>query len=228
VTLFSFGHSTLTIADAHMILTGTDVLVDVRSHPTSRHVQWTRERLEPNLKVWTGIDYLWMPQLGGWDARHAGLADIFDQYGCNIRPYLEGHFPKGVISRKLDLTPPAWTVGGFWDYQWFMTLPEFEAGIRRLIELSNTASVAFMCAEGKPWSCHRSLIADYLLHFYGLDVQHLQPRLAKHSEWPSRLPRYDARALQLMTTNVSKLGEDFTLRLVEQNLLSPPPPPPLV
>jgi uncharacterized protein (DUF488 family) len=40
--------------------------------------------------------------------------------------------------------------------------PEFEAGLKMLIQASKREQVAIMCAEAVPWRCHRSLIGDAL------------------------------------------------------------------
>jgi len=38
----------------------------------------------------------------------------------------------------------------------------FREGIRRLLELAETGSLAFMCAEQLYWRRHRRIISDYL------------------------------------------------------------------
>src|SRR3954470_1712312 len=199
--IYSFGHSTLDVEDARRVLDGIDVLIDIRSHPTSKFPHWEL----PQLERWvpeTKLAYTWMPELGGWDVRHAPLTDVMAAHGMDITPYTQGYFPKGRISKRLKLDEPAWTVAGFWDYQWFMTLPEFDLGARALSKLGRSKDIAIMCAELIPWSCHRSMVADYLLHFYQTDVTHLQPKRTAHSIWKSRMDRYEPEALILMRENV--------------------------
>lgn len=197
--IHSFGHSTYDETQALEVLQGIDYLIDVRSHPTSKWNQWEYSQLTGWLGP-HGIKYMWMPELGGWDTRHIPLIEQMESYGLDISPYTKGHFPKGRVAKRLDLELPAWTVAGFWDYQWFMTLPEFDDGINTLLSMKDE-SVAIMCGELLPWSCHRSMIADYLLHFHGEDVQHLQPKVQMHSVWKSRIDRYEPQALQLMKQN---------------------------
>jgi len=48
---------------------------------------------------------------------------------------------------------------GFADY---MQTPEFQMGIKTLIQAAKREQVAIMCAEAVPWRCHRSLIGDAL------------------------------------------------------------------
>jgi uncharacterized protein (DUF488 family) len=43
-----------------------------------------------------------------------------------------------------------------------MQADEFEAGLYKLIRLGKSRKVAIMCAEGNPFRCHRSLVADAL------------------------------------------------------------------
>jgi hypothetical protein len=192
--IYSFGHTTLPLEGAVKILrdNGVKTLVDIRSHPGSaRWPQWNREELEQTIPA-AGIEYVWGNSLGGFRASDAPLAEgLQEQYGVDISPYLKGHFPKGTISRKLKGLPdssPSWTVGGFWDYQFFMMLPRFAEGAQGLLKMD---SPAIMCGELLPWSCHRSMVADWMWHVLGEDVTHLQPRLSKHSTWPSRFARYE-------------------------------------
>jgi len=43
-----------------------------------------------------------------------------------------------------------------------METEEFEQGIRELLRIGSLKRTAIMCAEAVWWSCHRSLISDYL------------------------------------------------------------------
>jgi uncharacterized protein (DUF488 family) len=66
---------------------------------------------------------------------------------------------------------------GFADY---MQTDEFEAGLDRLIALGKSDNVAIMCAEGNPFRCHRSLVADALT-IRGVHALHIS------SERPGKL-----------------------------------------
>jgi uncharacterized protein (DUF488 family) len=48
---------------------------------------------------------------------------------------------------------------GFADY---MQTKEFSESLKKLIEIGKKKRVAMMCAEGNPFRCHRSLVADAL------------------------------------------------------------------
>jgi uncharacterized protein (DUF488 family) len=192
--IFTFGHSTLAAADGADLLRrhGIDVLIDIRSHPTSRWEQWWRE----NLECWVpaaGIRYEWWPSLGGWDERHFGpYAAVMRERDVDLAVYSRGKFPKQRIGRdrgKPDGT--SWTNQGLWDYQWFMTIPEFLRGAERLIrEYADPLdqNCAIMCCEALWWKCHRSMVSDFLTT-RGVDALHVQPKMTVHPG-ASRLTRY--------------------------------------
>ncbi len=58
---------------------------------------------------------------------------------------------------------------GFADY---MQTEAFAAALEELIRLADDRRVAIMCAEGNPFRCHRSLIADALTA-KGVSVTHI-------------------------------------------------------
>lgn len=108
-------------------------LIDVRSHPRSRHnPQFAREHLSSALAR-SGIHYSHMPGLGG--RRHA----------------------------RRDSTNTGWRNLSFRGYADHMETPDFKDSLDRCIGLAHDERVVMMCAEAVPWRCHRSLIADALL-----------------------------------------------------------------
>ena len=56
-----------------------------------------------------------------------------------------------------------------------MQTKEFAAGLGKLAQLSKEKRVAIMCAEGSPFRCHRSLVADALI-VRGGTVVHIASR----------------------------------------------------
>lgn len=196
--LMSIGHSTHTAEKfVHLLKNGeVEVLVDVRSHPTSRWEQHRKEAYEEYLPK-SRIAYLWMPELGGWTAKHMDRAKHFAALGVNIASYSGGKFPKHHIAiDKPDAQTPTWTNQGLFDYSWFTTLPEFQKGLNDLIELSVRVNVAMCCAEGMWWKCHRSMIADNVV-FRGGDVRHLPGRKTHGQTLGDRLTRYDPRIIDI-------------------------------
>jgi uncharacterized protein (DUF488 family) len=154
-TVFTIGHSNhslerfLELLAMHEIAT----LADVRSFPGSR--KWPhfgREMLTESLRR-AGIEYRWMPELGG--RRKSGQA----------------------LSRHT-----AWTTAAFRAYADYTDTPEFAAGLETLASLARTKRTAYMCSEGLWWQCHRRLISDALL-VRGFDVRHILPdgKIALHA-----------------------------------------------
>lgn len=212
--IVTFGHTTLERDAALAVLDagGVDVVIDVRSHPTSRFDQWNREGYG-GLAKWvpgfTGgaVKYQWWPELGGWDLRHAEDAELRErmhQVGVDLAAYSGGYFPKQRIAKQVVVGPlaagsPVWTNMGLYDYAWYTSTPEFNRGIDRLISMFGTyegsgdddkPTCALMCAEAVWWRCHRSMIADVLVA-RGVEVRHLPRWNQAHSEViGDRLARY--------------------------------------
>lgn len=61
---------------------------------------------------------------------------------------------------------------GFADY---METPAFQTGLEKIEKLANKKQCVLMCAEGIPWRCHRSLIADALT-LQNYQVFHIQSK----------------------------------------------------
>ena len=134
-TIFVVGHSTRPIESFIDLLKAhsIDILVDIRTIPKSRHNPQFNEEPLKTKLDDNKIGYLHMKGLGG--LRHA------DKNSINMG------------WRNLSFR-------GFADY---MQTKEFDNSLRELITLSKTHTVAIMCAEGNPFRCHRSLVADALL-----------------------------------------------------------------
>lgn len=134
--LFTIGHSTRPLADFIALLAahGITLLVDVRTVPRSRHnPQFNSDTLAAAL-AGAAIGYRHEKDLGG--LRHA-------------RP---------------DSTNTAWRNASFRGYADYMQTPAFAQALAQVVALSHAGErVALMCAEGAPFRCHRSLIADALV-----------------------------------------------------------------
>lgn len=205
--LFTVGHSNISL-DAFMKVMESgpghiDVLMDVRSHPTSKWEQFRKEELQHSMPA-RGVGYVWEPRLGGWTADHMALFDVFKEYGVNISAYARGKFPKQRIApKRADCEPgplfgskPEWTNQGLYDYSWFESLTEFLDGADELMRLATSRNVAIMCCESLWWKCHRSMISDYVV-WAGGDALHLQPKLTSHKKSiGNRIERYDTRIIE--------------------------------
>ena len=170
------------------IARGIDVIVDVRSHPTSRWEQWQLA----NMNAWLPqrrFDVEWEPGLGGWTAKHyEEYQESMAEVGVDLGAYSKGAFPKQRIGRKVarkpgqrcaDLDPPTWTNQGLYDYAWFTSIPEYQEALQRLVDRyaePDQPKAAIMCAEALWWKCHRSMVADTLLAIHGVNAMHIKPR----------------------------------------------------
>jgi len=147
-TIFTAGHSTRTIEEMIALLADGAIaaVADVRRYPSSRrHPQFNRGALASSLEE-VGVRYDWLGEsLGG---RRAATVPASESPNA------------------------AWQVAAFRHYADAMESEEFRAGIERLEGIARSHRTAFLCAEHNWWSCHRRLIADYLL-VRGWTVVHL-------------------------------------------------------
>jgi len=151
-TLWTIGHSTRGWEEFLALLATQriEAIADVRRFPGSRRYPWfAGETMAANLPA-AGIDYLWLPQLGG-------------------RRRVQPGSPNG-----------GWRNASFQGYADHLYSAEFAEGLEQLLQLAVRRRTAVMCAEAVWWRCHRRLIADVLtergipvLHI--LDAGHVQP-----------------------------------------------------
>lgn len=149
MVIYTIGHSTRTIEGFIELLEAhrIQLVVDVRTIP--------RSRMNPQFNMDSlhkslkaaGIEYLHMEGLGG--LRHA---------------------KKGSINT-------GWHNASFRGFADYMQTEEFSENLGRLIEMARKKRTVIMCAEGAPFRCHRSLIADTLLA-RGLKVEHITGKSA--------------------------------------------------
>ncbi len=81
----------------------------------------------------------------------------------------------GLRRPQKDSTNLGWENTSFRGYADYMQTPEFEAALDELMRLGGEARTAIMCAEGNPFRCHRSLVADALTA-RGIPVYHISSR----------------------------------------------------
>jgi uncharacterized protein (DUF488 family) len=134
-TVWTIGHSTRTGDDFISVLQSYDIelVADVRRFPGSRRLpQFTSETLEKSL-VDAGIDYRWIPALGGRRRAPQAMEDS------------------------------AWKHPAFRAYAAHIMTEEFSDGLSELLMLSEGLNTAIMCAEVLWWRCHRRIISDVLV-----------------------------------------------------------------
>lgn len=112
---------------------GIELVADVRTIPKSRHNPQFNQEELRKSLADAGIQYRHLKALGG--LRHAQDDSV------------------NVGWRNLSFR-------GFADY---MQTEEFDHGLELLEAIARKQPTAIMCAEGNPWRCHRSLIADALI-----------------------------------------------------------------
>jgi len=144
-SLYTIGHSTRTLDELLEALKAhnIEVLVDIRSLPMSRRLpHFNRESLEAALPK-VGIRYVWMKELGG------------------RRKKIRDDSPN--IALRND---------SFRNYADHMLTPEFEEGIKKLLQITENGRTAYMCAERMYFQCHRMLVSDWFMA-NGYEVWHI-------------------------------------------------------
>ena len=68
--ILTVGHSKHTAEELAALLVDVDVLIDIRSHPTSKWPQFRQAALQNWVPKLTRATYEWEPRLGGWTAEH--------------------------------------------------------------------------------------------------------------------------------------------------------------
>lgn len=153
-TIYSIGHSTRDIQTFADLLEQyhVDLLVDIRSYPTSRHCpHFNQEAMRSWLPEY-GIAYTHLPDLGG-------------------------RRTKSSVSLELI---GGWTHPSFRNYAAYMQSAYFKRGLAQLIDLASSHTAAYMCSEAVWWRCHRRMVSD-ALSFHGLDIEHIMDRgLSRH------------------------------------------------
>jgi len=168
--VYSIGYGGWSLGDFIAVLRrlSVEVLVDIRRWNKSRSLpEYSGSNLARVLRE-VGIDYTWIPELGGYrkfgvDVDDYGIANCFESRG--FRAYAT------YITKRSDLKPV----------------------LNKLVELASSRTIILMCSERLPWNCHRKILSDYLvargfhvLHVIDLDrlVEHVLSKCAvvKNSE----------------------------------------------
>lgn len=145
--LFTIGHSTLKKAQFTEALKAYKIerLIDIRSHPGSRHMPHFNKE---NMQVWLpqcDIEYEHMPNLGG---RRRNI--------------------EGIAQRDIE----GWKNISFRNYSAYTLTDDFADALKKLAAEAQKQAVCIMCAESVPWRCHRLLVSNSLTHL-GFEVYHI-------------------------------------------------------
>lgn len=149
--VYTIGHSTRTLEQHLELLQAHRIalLIDIRAFPASRRLpHFNREALEKSLPA-AGIEYRWMPDLGGRRGRV-----MKDSANTGLRNE------------------------SFRNYADYMLTPAFQKAAAEVVRLaeefatSGRGGVCIMCAEAVYFRCHRMLVSDYLVA-HGHTVLHI-------------------------------------------------------
>lgn len=147
--LLTVGHGTLDRDALGALLAGaqTDLLVDIRRFPGSRH---NPDVSSDALAGWlpdVGLSYRWEERLGGRRRRDKDADPDADAW---------------------------WRVEAFRAYAAHTRTPDFLAALDDLGEdVAARGTTVVMCSEAVWWRCHRRLVADAALLLRDIDVAHL-------------------------------------------------------
>jgi uncharacterized protein (DUF488 family) len=132
--VWTIGHSTRTLEHFVEMLHAFDIkmLVDIRSFPGSRRVPQFNKENLVTSMPANNIEYLHLKSLGGRRPVHK------------------------------DSKNTAWKHPAFRGYADYMETDEFKNGIEALESIALKQRTAYMCSEAVWWSCHRSMVSDYL------------------------------------------------------------------
>jgi uncharacterized protein (DUF488 family) len=142
--VWTIGHSTRTLEHFIAMLQSFNIetLVDIRSFPGSKRYPHFNKENLELLMPENNIGYVHLKALGG------------------RRPV------------KKDSKNTAWKHPAFRGYADYMETEAFKTGIQELEVIATKHRTAYMCSEAVWWSCHRSMVSDYL-KLHGWTVYHI-------------------------------------------------------
>lgn len=132
--VYTIGHSTHSADDFLALLKsfGIERLIDIRRYPGSRRYPHFNKEALAALLSSQDIAYSHLEQLGG---RRTARSDS-----------------KNTV----------WRHAAFRGYADYMEEEEFKNAMRELEAFAVDQRTVYMCSEAVWWSCHRSLVSDYL------------------------------------------------------------------
>jgi uncharacterized protein (DUF488 family) len=157
-TIWTIGHSTRSLDEFLALLHSFHIsmLVDIRNYPGSKRYPHFNKEALEVSLPANHIQYLHLKELGG------------------RRKPVEGSINT------------AWRNTAFRGYADYMQSQDFKKAIEILEALAQKQATAYMCSEAVWWSCHRSLVSDYL-KWKGWTVLHIMD-VDKATEHPYTKP----------------------------------------
>ncbi|MEP7143699.1 MAG: DUF488 domain-containing protein [Ferruginibacter sp.] len=157
-SVWTIGHSTRTLDELVEMLRSfqIEMIVDIRGMPGSRKFPQFNKEALEISLPENNIQYIHLKSLGG---RRKAIPDSKNT---------------------------AWRHLAFRGYADYMETIEFKAGIKDLERIALKYRTAYMCSEAVWWSCHRSMVSDYL-KVHGWKVMHIMG-IKKEEEHPYTAP----------------------------------------
>lgn len=177
-TVWTIGHSTHTL-EAFMEMLHSfqiEMVVDIRSYPGSRRYPQFNKEALEISLPENGIGYLHNKDLGG--RRKANP----------------------------DSKNTAWRHEAFRGYADYMETTAFKEAVRALEQVALKKRTAYMCSEAVWWSCHRSMVSDYL-KIHGWKVMHIMD-VGKEQEHPYTAPARNANGALSYQTGTALRVDD--------------------
>lgn len=156
-TIWTIGHSTRSIEEFMEMLKSFDIraLADIRHYPGSKRYPHFNSEALAQ-------------SLSGQDIRYIHLKDL----GGRRKP-----IPGSVNTR--------WRNDAFRGYADYMETDIFRKAADELQSIAVSTRTVYMCSEAVWWSCHRSLVSDYL-KIRGWTVMHIMDKgKATEHSWTS-------------------------------------------
>ncbi|MDM1555225.1 DUF488 domain-containing protein [Chryseobacterium indologenes] len=156
--IYTIGHSTRSLDEFTGMLKSfnIEVLADVRRFAVSKRYPWFSKENLEKVLPENSIQYIHFEALGG-------------------RRKVQ---PNSVNNR--------WKNESFRGYADYMQTEVFTKAIEKLESIAKTKITVLMCSEAVWWSCHRSMLSDYL-KAKGWDVEHIM-NIGKAEEHPYTAP----------------------------------------
>lgn len=156
--IWTIGHSTRSLEEFISMLQSfkIELVADIRSYPGSRRYPQFNKEALELSLPEKGVSYIHLKELGG---------------RRKVNP---------------DSINTGWRLAAFRGYADYMDTDTFKQGIEKLESLAEKQRTAYMCSEAVWWSCHRSLVSDYL-KVRGWTVMHILG-ISKGEEHPYTSP----------------------------------------
>ncbi|MBV8327479.1 MAG: DUF488 domain-containing protein [Chryseobacterium sp.] len=142
--MYTVGHSVHSLDYFLEMLNSFDIkiLADIRRYPGSKRYPWFSKDNLEKILPENHIEYIHFEDLGG---------------RRKVQP--------GSVNNR-------WRNESFRGYADYMQTSVFVAAIEKLEHIAMEKTTAFMCSEAVWWSCHRSMVSDYL-KARGWKVEHI-------------------------------------------------------